>query len=229
MVPSASTTMPLTLPSAPTDKLPVLLPATTLQLKTVSVVADNVLAGFGPGGIAQIGLQDSTASVLDSFRLINGELSLDDSFMSVVNVFTLGSGATLAIDVDGLLRGFEYAAIDAGAAFLDGVLTVDLGDLALIGDLVFDLIRSGDVDGIQGDFTSFLFTGLQSGYTALAGIEIDGDEVYRLRVQRVAVPEPSIWLLLVAAFPAILVARRRFAHSQSRCCCRPNLVTCPGV
>src|SRR5690606_9685047 len=113
-------------------------------------------------------------------------------------------------NIDGLLRGSQYGAIDAHFALLDGVLAIDLGDLDFVGDLlVFDLLRSGDVDGIQGDFDSFLFTGLQSGYSALARVELDNFEVYRLRIMRQAVPEPGTWALLLGAWLAMSFARRR--------------------
>src|SRR5690606_14300874 len=96
---------------------------------------------------------DSTASIANDFTLTNGELALENSLLSVGNVFTLGAGSTLRLDINGLLRGSQYGAIDTGLALLDGVLAIDLSDLDFAGDLlVFDLLRSSDVDGIQGDF-----------------------------------------------------------------------------
>jgi hypothetical protein len=186
-----------------------------LQLQTASLLADNVVAGAGPGGRAELGLRDSTASIADRFTLTSGELLLDDSLLNVGNEFALGGDATLRIDIDGLLRGFEYGAIDARSALLGGVLAIDFFDLALVADLmVFDLLRSGDADGIQGDFDSFVFTGLQSGYSVLRSIELDGTEVYRLRIVRAAVPEPSTRMLLLGALLALLTARRRVPTVQ---------------
>jgi hypothetical protein len=133
--------------------------------------------------------------------------------MTVANGFTLGTGATLNIDIDGLLRGSEYGAIDAGLASLSGVLAIDFSDLVpLAGTMVFDLLRSGAIDGILGDFASVTFTGLQSGYSVLAGIELDGVEVYRVRVVSQSVPEPGTLALLLSCLGAALwirVARPR--------------------
>jgi hypothetical protein len=181
----------------------------TLMPQTAVLSADNVLAGFGPGGSGHFILRGSMATITDGFTLASGELSLDDSFMTVANAFTLGEDATLRIDVDGLLRAWEYGAIDAGLASLAGVLALDLADLLFVGNaMVFDLIRSGSLDGISGDFDSVIFTGLQDGYSAFAGIELDGNEIYRLRITRQAVTEPATLSLLLSALIAALVARR---------------------
>jgi len=192
----------------------------TLQLQTANFVADNVLAGSGAGGTAHISLRDSTATIADAFTLSNGDLLLDNSLMTVANGLTLGAGATLNIDIDGLLRGSEYGAIDAGLATLNGVLAIDFSDLVpLAGTMVFDLLRSGAIDGILGDFASVTFIGLQSGYSVLAGIELDGVEVYRVRVASQSVPEPGTWALLLSCVGAALwlrVARPRATGATSR-------------
>lgn len=186
-----------------------------MALSGMTLAADNVLAGSGAGATGYLRLVDSTATVFDQFRLLAGELSLDDSLMTVGNEFTLGADATLRIDIDGLLRGDEYGAIDAALANLDGLLALDFTDLLPgAGTMVFDLVRSGAVDGIVGDFSSLLFTGLQSGYSVLAGVELDGVEVYRVRVTRHAVPEPATWALVIASL--LSVSLMRAAH-RTRC------------
>jgi hypothetical protein len=170
---------------------------------------DRVVAGTGDSGTATMRLVDSTMNVAEGFSLFNGELSLDDSLLTVGDVFTLGEGATLRIDIDGIVRGAEYGAVDAGSASLDGTLAVDLTDLILGGSMVFDLLRSSTLDGILGDFDNLLLTGLQSGYTSYGGIEVVGNvEVYRLRIASTAVPEPGSIALVLACFAGMLVMRR---------------------
>jgi hypothetical protein len=186
-----------------------------MALSGMTLAADNVLAGSGAGATAHLSLFDSTATVFDQFRLLAGELSLDNSLMSVGNVFTLGDAATLRIDIDGLLRGDEYGAIDAGLANLAGALAVDFTDFLPVGDtMVFDLLRSGGADGILGDFGAFFFTGLQAGYSVFAGVELDGVEVYRLRVTRQSVPEPATWALVMACLLSVSLVR---AAQRTRC------------
>ena len=181
----------------------------TLQLQTANLVADNVTAGSGAGGGAHITLRDSTATITDGFVLTNGDLLLDNSLMTVANAFALGAGAALNIDIDGLLRGSEYGAIDAGLATLAGVLAVDFTDFVPLGDsIVFDLLRSGSIDGIVGEFDSFLYTGLLSGYSVFAGVELDGVEIYRLRLTRQGVPEPTTWALMVFGLMGVFAVRR---------------------
>jgi hypothetical protein len=181
----------------------------TLQLQSANLEANNVFAGSGAGGVGFVSLRDATATIANDFTLTNGDLSLDDSLLTVANAFTLGAGATLSIDIDGLLRGSEYGAIDAGLASLAGILSIDLTDLAFAGDtFVFDLLRTGGVDGISGDFGSLLLTGLQGGFAAVAGVELDGVEIYRLRLTRQTVPEPATWTLLLSCLVAALMRRR---------------------
>jgi hypothetical protein len=182
----------------------------TLALTGTAFIAQTVVAGSGAGGTAHISLRQSPTTIIDTFTLLSGDLLLDDSLMTVGNLLTLGGDAALAIDVDGLLRGSQYGAIDAALASLAGALVVDFSDFVPVGDAVFDILRSSAADGIAGDFTSFLFTGLHAGYTAYAGIELDGVEVYRVRItQVVAVPEPMTLALVLPLLIVVLAVRRR--------------------
>ena len=135
---------------------------------------------------------DSTMRVDANLSLTNGLLSLDNSFAGIGNTLTLGDAATLAIDVDGLIRGLEYGAIDAALASLDGTLTLTFEDLFPVGNLmVFDLIRSASATGISGDFDGVTFPGLPTGYTLFAGIVPDGVEIYRVRlIAAIRYPRP---------------------------------------
>jgi hypothetical protein len=84
----------------------------------------------------------------------------------------------------------------------------DFTDLAFVDNtMVFDLLRSGSVDGISGDFTSFLFTGLQNGYSVIAGVELDGVEIYRVRVAPQSVTEPGTLSLLLSCLVVALMSR----------------------
>jgi len=112
----------------------------------------------------------------------------------------LGDAAALMMAIEGPQRGDFYGAIDASVATLAGDLRVDFTGLLPFADtMVFDLLRSGSADGISGDFANLSFIGLLDGYSLLAGIELDGVEVYRLRLSRIEVPEPgSLGLLLLS-------------------------------
>lgn len=98
-----------------------------------------------------------------------------------------GDGATLILEMRGLLRGLEYAALDAAQAALDSTLHVFFPDPLPNG--LYDLIVSDAPDGIAGDFASVLVTGLGPGQRAHHGVEfaeIGGANVavYRLRMCR---------------------------------------------
>lgn len=184
----------------------------SVQLRATQLTADDVRAGVGIGASASIGLMQSQAQVNGDFRLDNGELLLDDSLLQILDTLTLGSGATLQIDIDGLLRGTQYGAIDADLVSLAGTLAIDLGDFDFFGDsFAFDLVVSGGSDGITGDFTSVLIQGLAAGYEAHYGIELDSTEVYRLRLTREAatVAEPGTLALLLGCLVVSAGVRRR--------------------
>jgi len=171
----------------------------SLELTNTLLEAGSVLAGFN-GGIAHLAFTDSDGTVSDDFRLLGGSLSLTRSLLDVGDEFVLGDAAALMMAIEGPQRGDFYGAIDAAVATLAGELQVDFTGLLPFADtMVFDLLRSGSADGISGDFANLSFIGLLDGYSLLAGIELDGVEVYRLRLSRIEVPEPgSLGLLLLS-------------------------------
>jgi hypothetical protein len=179
-----------------------------IDLQRSVLRASAVSAGAGPSAAATLQLLDSSMLVDNEFSLAQGILSLDDSLLEVGGTLMLGSGATLGIDIDGLLRGDEYGAIDAALAMLDGVLNLTFDDLlAVSGLMTFDLIRSASANGITGDFDSVSFSGLPDGYFLTSGVVLDGVEVYRVQLARV--PEPGTLLLLLGGLATLLVSRRR--------------------
>jgi hypothetical protein len=182
----------------------------SLALENAVLEAGSVLAGIN-GGIAHLAFTDSDAVVAEDFRLLDGTLSLERSLLVVGDEFVLGDSAALQIAIEGAARGDYYGAIDAAIATLAGGLQVDFTGLLPSGDtMVFDLLRSGSADGISGDFASLSFIGLLDGYSLLAGIELDGVEVYRLRLVRSQVPEPGILSLLLLSLGGLgVVARAR--------------------
>jgi hypothetical protein len=171
----------------------------SLALTNTLLEAGSVLAGFN-GGIAHLAFTDSDGTVSDDFRLLGGSLSLTRSLLDVGDEFVLGDEAALMMAIEGPQRGDFYGAIDAAVATLAGELQVDFTGLLPFADtMVFDLLRSGSAGGISGDFANLSFIGLLDGYSLLAGIELDGVEVYRLRLSRIEVPEPgSLGLLLLS-------------------------------
>jgi hypothetical protein len=181
----------------------------SLALESAVLEAGSVLAGIN-GGIAHLAFTDSAAVVAEDFRLMGGSLSLTRSLLDVGDEFVLGDAAALQIAIEGPTRGDFYGAIDAAIATLAGELRVDFTGLLPFGDtMVFDLLRSGSVDGISGDFAGLSVIGLLDGYSLLAGIELDGVEVYRLRLRRIAVPEPGTLGLLLLSLGTLGVFGRR--------------------
>jgi len=180
----------------------------SLALTNTLLEAGSVLAGFS-SGIAHLAFTDSDGTVAEDFRLLGGSLSLTRSLLDVGDEFVMGDAAALQIAIEGPTRGDFYGAIDAAVAVLAGGLQVDFTGLLPFGDtMVFDLVRSGSADGISGDFANLSFIGLLDGYSLLAGIELDGVEVYRLRLSRIAVPEPGTLGLLLLSRGTLGVFRR---------------------
>jgi hypothetical protein len=135
-----------------------------------------------------------------------GRLHLDRMFVDLDELL-LGDGATVEIDIAGLLRGTQYSAIDADAAALRGDLAIAFTAPAKNG--VYDLIVSAALDGIFGDFDSVTVAGLGAGQSASWGIETTGGtspvEVWRLRV----VPEPTSGALVAFGLLALAIRSRR--------------------
>jgi hypothetical protein len=181
-----------------------------VELVRSDLAASSLFAGFGPGASALLSLAGSTLSVSGNATLFDAVLRLDDSLVDVAAALTLSDATTLEIDVDGLLRGIDYGAIDAATAALDGALRLSFDDLVPVGDLMaFDLVVSGSASGIDGDFDFLTFSGLPAGFSLLAGVVLDGVEIYRVTLVRNAVDEPGTALLVLAAIAVLGAARRR--------------------
>jgi fibronectin-binding autotransporter adhesin len=186
-----------------------------LSLLDSELEALRVTAGIGFGAGAEISLVNSLMHVADDFLLGAGSLHLENSLLTA-NTFELRDNATLTIDINGLLRGLEYGAIDAHHAQLAGVLRITMGNLLPFGPLLlFDLVRATPTGAIFGDFSSILFFDVPVGYSAFAGLEFDGSDVYRLRLE--AVPEPGLLLMVSGGLIAVCLRRRtRAARSRAQ-------------
>lgn len=137
------------------------------------------------------------------------EIDLRRSVLDIGGEFGFGVDDVLRITIDGLTRGDEYGAINADTVTLLGSdLEVVLEFSPATGDF-FDLIVSGDFDGISGDFGSLTVLNLDPNLSYSAGIVVDDVgsgpvEIFRLSIT--TVPEPSsvvIWPLLGLAVGAL--------------------------
>jgi hypothetical protein len=145
-----------------------------------------------------VGLNEGTGSA-------TGTIHLDDMLAHVDDI-TLGDGATVELEIRGLLRGDEYSAIAATVAKLNGALAVQFVGPAQLG--VYDLLVSGGIDGITGDFDAVSVSGLAADQQAFWGIETIGAnpvEVFRLHV----VPEPQTGALLTLGIVGLAIRGRR--------------------
>jgi hypothetical protein len=178
----------------------------------------------GPGGNAD-GTFSVTGGILTGERMTvgrsdgtgtaEGTVALDTTLAVLDEGLFLGEGATLEFHVDGLLRGFEYAAMDAAVAELDGTANVFFDVGLLPGLYEFDLIVS-TLGGILGDFSlGFNVFGLDPAFGFSAGVVVDqigGNDVdvYRLTVfsDNVSIPAPSALVLVLTGLVSLGLRRR---------------------
>ena len=175
----------------------------------------DVLAGQGMGGRAELVFSDVLARI-QRLQFDTGNWNLERSLVEVDGHMNLGADTLLHVEIDGLRRGDEYGAIDAARAVLGGALEVDFGDLVFGGDsAVFDLLRSASASGLAGDFLRGVsFVNVPAGYRAWGGQELDGVEIYRVHLERLAVPSPGTLALLLAVL--LPLARGRRVTSPAR-------------
>lgn len=180
-----------------------------VALQATRFTAEDVIAGRGPGGRAELVFSDVLAQI-DRMQLDTGLWSLERSHAEVLDHLDLGADSLLHIEIDGLRRGDEYGAIDAARAVLAGALEVDFGDLVFGGDsAVFDVLRSASTSGIAGDFLRGVnFVNVPVGYRAWGGQELDGVEIYRVHLERLAVPSPGTLALLLTMLLPLVRGRR---------------------
>ncbi|MBL8363439.1 MAG: hypothetical protein JNN18_23340 [Rubrivivax sp.] len=180
-----------------------------IALQAMRFTAEDVLAGQGAGGRAELVFSD-VLSRMQRLQFDTGSWSLERSLVEVDGHMNLGADTLLHVEVDGLRRGDEYGAIDAARAVLGGALEVDFGDLVFGGDsAVFDLLRSASASGLAGDFLRGVrFVNVPAGYRAWGGQELDSVEVYRVHLERLAVPSPGTLALLLGALLPLARGRR---------------------
>jgi hypothetical protein len=148
------------------------------------------------------------------------EIRLQRSLLSVGQEFALGVDDLLGIRIESADRITGYGAVDASiVTLLGGELEVVFDLAGLAQGMVFDLIVSGSMDGISGDFSNVSISGLGAGYSVIAGTVLDDlgsglVEIYRLRIA-MQVPSPApLALLLSAGLLAVAVTRTRSAGRQ---------------
>lgn len=112
----------------------------------------------------------------------SGSLSSDFG-LSSVGTLNMGAGGRLGFDVRGGARATAasadtgttdvYSALDVSTAQLDGSIVLTFL-VVPSGPQVFELIRSGSITGLTGDFNNVEIRNLNQGYTASSGIVVDG-------------------------------------------------------
>lgn len=179
-----------------------------VALQAMRFTAEDVLAGQGAGGSAELVFSD-VLSRIQRLQFDAGSWSLERSLVEVDGHMNLGADTLLHVEIDGLRRGDQYGAIDAARAVLGGALEVDFADLVFGGDsAVFDLLRAGSASGIAGDFLrGVTFVNVPAGYRAWGGQEVDGVEVYRVHLERLTVPSPGTLALALLAIVSLRTRR----------------------
>lgn len=165
-------------------------------------VVNDAFVGAAGGSFTLLGPVSGTGGYAGDIRF-EGVFSPGRSptFVTFQHDMTLGAGATLEIELGGLLPGFEHDALDVfGTARLDGALSVALIDgFGLDLNQTFDILRAGELVGMFDGLAEGGRVGTFGGYdlfiTYAAG---DGNDVRLYTSSVTAIPEPQTYALLLA-------------------------------
>ncbi len=144
-----------------------------------------------------------------------GEVTLDNAILNLDDL-KLGEGSDVTFNIDGMLRGDEYGAIDALNVMLFGLPGQSMGQalfnfLPSAGAHHFDLIMAPLLagSGINGMFSDFDVFGLDPMFTwSTAYLTESNVDIFRLTI---TVPEPDTAVLVLMALGVLVMARRRRA------------------
>ena len=150
-----------------------------------------------------------------------GEVTLDNAILTVGSI-TLGEGSDVTFNIDGLLRGDEYGAIDAGIATLfdepDGSMGQALFTfIPTLGTHHFDLITAPfglgtiPLPGIVGTFSNFDVIDLDPDFKWFTEHVFENNfEIFRLTITS-NVPEPVTAVFGLMGLGVLGMATRRRA------------------
>jgi len=150
-------------------------------------------------------------SILNLGFISPGSFDTDDvELLTIESALTLDTSSTIHIDINGLALGQHDELFVDGSLFLDGLLEIDAAGFSLGSLNELTIITGND---ISGNFANIAFGDTQNSLDGSLRFELgfdDSEATQRIFLDNLqVVPEPSTFLLIVAAGMACGTRRRR--------------------